>query len=346
MMQTVAREAALHSGVLGQDGKLDPRFHRDQVGTTISTSVGQMGNIIGTYNRLERGERIHTTEILRVLPEQSNATVAQNLKISGWGSNSQEACATGLSSVADATLLIRSGKNRVMFAGGFEDTLSDGFAREAIGLFSPLGGALSTRNETPQTAMSPYDRDRDGFVMASGGGVLVLESLESALERGATIYATVLNAEKAMDGSDNPTLLDPDRVARLLLKTLKVEGEDGFYLPDAIFTHATATRGGDAAEIDAMRKALGKYLPDIPISAIKSMHGHLLGGAGAVAAVAAVRSIHEGIIQPTINLVNRGEEFMDLNIPTQAIRTNPQIIGVNAFGFGGFDASVVIGNYR
>ncbi len=352
MMRVVARDAARRSGILDQDGRLDPRFHRDHVGTTISTSVGHMGNIIATNETIEResrGEKTHITskEILKVLPEQSNAGVAQNLGISGWGSNSQEACATSLSSIADANLLIRSGKNRVVLAGGFEDTLSDGMSRPAVGLFSALRGAISTNNEYPENAIRPYDKDRDGFVMASGGGVMVLESLESALERGATIYATILNAEKAMDGSDNPTLLDADRVARLLLKTLKVQGEEkGFYLPDAIFTHATATRAGDLAEIEAFRKALTKYLPNIPTTAIKSIHGHLLGGAGVINAIAAVRSLHEGIIQPTINLVNRSEEFMDLDIVTQARETQIQTAIATAFGFGGYDAAVLFGKYR
>lgn len=348
-MLVVAREAALRAGIVNKNGKLNPEFNRDEVGTNIATGFGQALNVIDSYEILRRGGRLSTYEGLKVFPEQSNSGVAQGLSLSGWGSNSSEACASGKSSIAEAELLIRSGRARVMFAGGFEDVFSGpsaeahGHPEAPIGIFSALT-ALSERNDSPQSAMRPFDEDRDGFVMASGGGVLVLESIESALERGATIYATVLGAQKGMDGGDS-TNMDTGRVARLILKTLKVRGGEGFYPVDAIFAHATSTPTGDRNEIEAFRRAFGDLLPSIPITAIKSIHGHLLGGAGAINAISAVRSLYEGIIPPTINLSKRGKEFEDLDIVTDARRSNPQTILTVAYGFGGYNAAVHFGRY-
>lgn len=352
MMLAVAREAAMHAGILDEKGKLKPEFHRDTVGTNIATGFGNALNVIDTFEKIHNPDpkvRPSAYNALQIFPEQSNAGVAQGLSISGWGSSSGEACASGLSSVAEANLLIRSGKNRIMLAGGFEDVFSGtsadspGHPELAFTVFNGLT-ALSKNNDNPQEASRPFDRKRDGFVMASGGGVMVLESLESALERGAPIYATILGAEKGMDGH-NPTNPSTERVARLLLKTLKDKEGELYYPVDAVFAHATSTPAGDKAEIEAFRNAFGELLPQIPITAIKSIHGHLLGGAGAINGISAIRSLHEGVIPPTINLTEREEGMEDLDIVTAMRRSNPQTILATAYGFGGYDAAVLFGKY-
>lgn len=343
MMQVIAREAASHAGILGEDGKLDPRFDRDRVGTSIGSGVGQAFNVINAQEFIESGQRLPTFEALRILPEQPNSRVASSLGLGGWGSNPTEACASGLSSIAEADLLIRSGQNSIMLAGGFEDVLSEN-PEVSIQSFEALT-ALSDKSDKPKEAMRPYDRDRDGFVMASGGGVLVLEGIESALKRGATIYATILGAGKSMDGDKSFTNLNPESVATVILKTLQAEGDE-FYPVDAIFAHATATKAGDAGEINALRNVFGDELLDIPITAIKSMHGHLLGGAGAINAISAIRALHDGTIPPTINLDNREEQFEDLDIVTEARKADPRTALALAYGFGGLNAAVLFGKYH
>lgn len=345
MMQVVAREAAQMAGILDENGKLRPDINRDLVGVNTASGFSHALNAIDVYNARREGRRIPTWEGLRVFPEQPNAGITQAIGLSGWGGNSSEACASGLSSIADANLLIRSGKNRIMISGGGEDVFSGpsnedlGHPEIAMGVFAALT-AVSKRNDDPKRAMRPFDRDRDGFVMGSGGAALVLESIESARQRGATIYARIVSAEKGMDG-DTPTNVDSDRVARLIIKTLKDRDGEGYYPVDAIFAHATSTKAGDLQEAQSLRKALEHYLPQIPVTAIKSVHGHLLGGAGAINAIAAIRSLCEGEIPPTINLENRAEEFADLDIVTKLRKTDIQTALALAYGFGGFDAAVL-----
>lgn len=210
-----------------------------------------------------------------------------------------------------------------------------------------MRGPLSSRNDEPEKASRPFDRDRDGFVFSAGGGVIILERLDSALARKAKIYAVVLNAEKGSDGY-NPTNLNIERVAKLILKTLQIPGKKGMTYPiDSIFAHATATKSGDAAEITTLRMALGdEYLRKIPITAIKSMHGHLAGGAGAINAISALRAFEKGFLPPIINLDNVDDPFKDLNLVRgKALKGNFNTALVLAYGFHGKDAVVVFGKY-
>lgn len=232
-----------------------------------------------------------------------------------------------------------------MLAGGLEDTLSD-LPEISIGVFAAMRGPLSSRNDIPKSASRPFDKDRDGFVLGAGGGVIVLERLDVAVKRKAHIFAVILGSEKGSDGG-SPTNLNTERVARLILKTIKMKQGKLSYPVDAIFAHATATKFGDIAEIAALRMALGdSNLQKIPITANKSMHGHLAGGAGAINTISAIRAIHDGIVPPIINLDHPDEPFLDLNlVRKKALTGNFTTSLVLAYGFHGKDAIVLLGKY-
>jgi 3-oxoacyl-[acyl-carrier-protein] synthase II len=360
----LSREAGKMAGVIGQDGRLLNTLNARRAACTISSGIGSSTKMVDLYLKVywkvnpETGKMEPVDPVvgsslvspfagLQFFPEELGGDVESALGLQGWGLNSSEACATGLSSVVDAYHLIKTGKNDIVFAGGVEDTLSE-HPDLSIAIFAAMRGPLSARNDEPEKASRPFDRDRDGFVLAAGGGVLVLERLDSALARKAPIYAVVLAGEKGSDGY-NPTNLNSNRVAQLILKTVKLPNEEGLTYPiDAIFAHATATKSGDAAEITTLREALGdEYLRKIPITAIKSMHGHLAGGAGAVNTISAIRALEKSFIPPIINLDNPDEPFKDLNLVRgKALKGNFNTALVLAYGFHGKDAVVLLGKYN
>lgn len=359
----LAREAGRMASVLDDMGRLKKELDPLRTGCTVASGIGASTKMVDIYEKIhwktnpESGKmeptdpKIGSSLLspfigLQLFPEELGGDIEAMLGLSGWSINSAEACATGLSSVVDAYQLIKTGKNDIVFAGGVEDTLTER-PELSIGVFAAMRGPLSSRNDEPDKASRPFDRDRDGFVLAAGGGVLVLEKLESALSRKVPIYAVVLGAEKGSDGY-NPTNLNIERVAKLILKTIRLPGVKTLAYPiDAIFAHATATKSGDAAEITTLRKVFGDaHLRKIPITAIKSMHGHLAGGAGAVNAISAIRAIEKGFIPPIANLENVDEPFKDLNLVRgSALKGEFKTALVLAYGFHGKDAGLLLGKY-
>lgn len=359
----LSREAGKMAGIIGSDGKILSSFDSRRVGCTVSSGIGASTKMVDVYLKIHWKKNEETGKLepadpkvgsslvspftgLQLFPEELGGDIEAELGLQGWGMNSSEACATGLSSIVDAYHLIKTGKNSIVFAGGIEDTLSE-HPELSIGVFAAMRGPLSTLNDEPEKASRPFDKDRDGFVLASGGGVIVLERLDSALARKAPIYAVILGAEKGSDGY-NPTNLNANRVSQLILKTVELPKEEGLIYPlDAIFAHATATKSGDLAEINALRTALGtEYLRKIPITAVKSMHGHLAGGAGAVNAISAIRAIQKGFMPQIINLENVDEPFKDLNLVRgKALRGDFNTALVLAYGFHGKDAVLLLGKY-
>ncbi len=359
----LAREAGRMASVLDDTGKLKKEFNSLRAGCTVASGIGASSKMVDIYQKIHwktapRSGKMEPTDPkigssllspfigLQLFPEELGGDIEAMLGLQGWSINSAEACATGLSSIVDAYHLIRTGKNDIVFAGGVEDTLTE-HPELSIGVFAAMRGPLSSRNDEPEKASRPFDRDRDGFVLAAGGGIIMLEKLESALSRKAPIYAVVLAAEKGSDGY-NPTNLNTERVAKLILKTIKLPGEKTLTYPiDAIFAHATATKSGDLAEITTLRKVFGDdYLRKIPITAIKSMHGHLAGGAGAVNAISAIRAIEKGFIPPIANLENVDEPFKDLNLVRgSALKGGFKTALVLAYGFHGKDAGLLLGKY-
>jgi len=244
------------------------------------------------------------------------------------------ACATGSDSIGEAFRLIQYGQADAVVAGG-----SDAYILP-VGI-AGLGkmGAISCRNDEPEKASRPFDRDRDGFVIGEGAGVLILEELGAAVNRGAKIYAELVGYGSNIDGHH---VTDPDWENQG--KCIMLALEDAGVLPheiDYVNAHGTSTKTNDRAETKAIKAALGEYSGKVAISSNKSMTGHLLAGAGAVEAIATILTIRDGIIPPTINYDTPDPEC-DLDyVPNIARKAEVNIAISNSFGFGGFNAVLV-----
>jgi 3-oxoacyl-[acyl-carrier-protein] synthase II len=248
------------------------------------------------------------------------------------------ACASSNNAIIDAFYLIRMGKADIAITGGSEACVNE----PAIGGFNSMK-ALSERNDDPATASRPYDKDRDGFVLGEGAGALVLESLDHALARGAKIYAEVGGGAASADAyhmtAPHPEGIGAYNVMRYAMEDAGVSPEQ----VDYINVHGTSTPLGDPQEIKAIQKAFGEHAYKMNISATKSMTGHLLGGAGAVEAIAALLSVCKGIIPPTINHFTDDPEIdAKLNLTFNTAQERKVDVAIsNTFGFGGHNASVV-----
>jgi 3-oxoacyl-[acyl-carrier-protein] synthase II len=350
-----AREASKMAKILDDDGKhLQSSIDKDRVAIGIASGIGPTQNLIDVSDTIrERGpRRISAYNGLKSFPEQPNAQAAMALKASGWPINSAEACATGLSAIVEGARLIKEGYADIAIVGGVEEILKE-HKEVGIGLFAAMH-VLSTRNEEPEKASRPFDKDRDGFVESSGIGVVVLESEEHARRRGAKIFAEALGFEKSIDGKDI-TEADPDRIANTIFLALRNrKTKEDFHPVDAIFAHATSTHIGDKVEIAALRKVFVEDLPNIPIAAIKSNLGHLMGAAGAVNAIAAIQSINNGVIPhilnletPVIDLEHPDEDYSDVNLViNEPLKKDINTALVTALGFGGHNAVLLLGKYK
>lgn len=249
------------------------------------------------------------------------------------------ACATGTHSVGDAFRSIQYGDADVIVAGGCEATITT----LGIGAFTACR-ALSKRNDEPQKASRPYDKDRDGFIMGEGAGVLVLEEYEHAKKRGAKIYAEVIGYGQTADAHD---MVAPDPEGNGAYYAMKFAMEDAGVKPedvDYINPHGTSTGLGDIAESQAIAKIFGdkEANPNLLVSSTKSMHGHMLGATGAVEAIVCVKSITDGKVAPTINLDNQDEHVANLDyVPHKARDKKVHVALSNSFGFGGHNATLI-----
>ena len=251
------------------------------------------------------------------------------------------ACTTGLHCIGAAGRMIEYGDADVMIAGGAESTVSP----LGLGGFASAR-ALSSRNDDPSTASRPWDKDRDGFVLGEGAGVMVLEEYEHAKARGAKIYAELAGGAVTSDAY-HITAPDPEGsgAARAVLATLK---QAGATIEDVkhINAHATSTPVGDIAEYNALKRVFGDLLPGIAVTATKSSTGHLLGGAGAIEAIFTVLALHEGVIPPTINLDDQDPEIpLDVVVSPREFKGDNLLAISNSFGFGGHNAVVAFRKY-
>ena len=247
------------------------------------------------------------------------------------------ACATSAHAVGEAWRLIRAGDADVFLAGGSEAAI----VPLGIGGFAAMK-ALSTRNDEPARASRPWDKDRDGFVMGEGAGVLILEELEHAKARGAKIYAEVVGYGMTADAyhmsAPLPNHDQAQRSMRIAMERAGLNVSD----VDYINAHGTSTPMGDVCEVRAVKAVLGDRAKSIPVSSTKSMTGHLLGAAGAVETVVCVKTIQTGILPPTINLENPGDEC-DLDfVPNVAREKKVKVALNNSFGFGGHNVTLAI----
>ena len=249
------------------------------------------------------------------------------------------ACATGTHSIGDAFRSIQWGDADVVVAGGCEATITT----LGVGAFTACR-ALSKRNDEPEKASRPYDKDRDGFVMGEGAGVVVLEEYEHAKKRGAKIYAEIVGYGQTADAHD---IVAPDPEGKGALKSMENALKDAGLKPeeiDYINPHGTSTGLGDIAESQAIAQIFGdkEKNPNLLVSSTKSMHGHMLGATGAVEAIVCAKVIKEGIVPPTINLDNQDEHVANLDyVPHKAREKKVHAALSNSFGFGGHNCTLV-----
>jgi 3-oxoacyl-[acyl-carrier-protein] synthase II len=266
----------------------------------------------------------------------ASSYIAMRLGIRGQALGISTACASGANTVGEAIRLIRDGEVDIALAGGAEAPI----CRVAIGGYGSAG-ALSRRNGEPQKASRPFDRQRDGFVIAEGACVLVLEELGHALRRGARIYAEVSGYGKSSDAlhQTRPDINGEAVAIEIALRDAGASVDEVGY----INTHATSTLYGDMTEAEAIRRVFGKRADDIPVSACKSMLGHMLGASGALEAAITALTIYKGMIPPTINL---DEPECDLNHVTSTMNKDIDVAISNSFGFGGINAVLVLRRFK
>ena len=309
----------------------------DNVGVMVGAGMGGLP-AIETYHKvvLEKGpRRISPFFIPMVLINLSSGIISIRFGAKGPNSAAVTACATGTHCIGDAARLIQLGDAVAMIAGGTEATICP----LGIGGFNAMK-ALSTRNDSPETASRPFDKDRDGFVMGEGSGVVVLEELEFAKARGAKIYAEVVGYGMSSDAYHiTAPSEDGDGAARCMKMALR-SGNIKLEEVDYINAHATSTMA-DAIETRAIKSVFGEHAYKLSISGTKSMTGHLLGAAGGVEAVISALSMRDGIIPPTINVQNLDPEC-DLDCtPNQAKKKEVRVAMSNSFGFGGTNGTLI-----
>lgn len=316
--------------------------NRYRVGNAIGSGIGGMA----TYEQqflvmIERGPaKISPFFIPMMIPNMVSGQVSIQFGIAGPSFSVISACATSVNCIGSAVDTILAGRADVMLAGGAEAAVT----RFSLAGFCAMR-ALSTRNDEPEKASRPFDAQRDGFVMAEGAGVLVLEELEHALKRGAHIYAEVVGYGASDDAHH---ITNPDPEGKGATKAMQVALEDAGLAPtdiDYINAHATSTPVGDPCETRAIQNVFGEHCSKVAVSSIKSMIGHSLGAAGALETIACVQAVVNDIVPPTINYENPDPECPLDCVPNVARKMPVRAALNNSFGFGGHNAVVVVQKY-
>jgi 3-oxoacyl-[acyl-carrier-protein] synthase II len=328
-VQAIADAGLPHGEALGED-------KAERIGVLVGSGIGGLPMIEGTDGEYrERGPR-------RISPFFVPASIINmisghvSIKYGYTGPNLAivTACTTGLHSIGEAGRLIEYGDADVMIAGGAESTVSP----LGLGGFA-AARALSTRNDDPKTASRPWDKDRDGFVLGEGAGVLVLEEYEHARQRGAKIYAELAGFGMGADAfhMTAPNVDGPKRSMKAALRNAGIDADAVQYLN----AHGTSTPLGDVNETNAIKLAFGDHAKKMVVSSTKSMTGHLLGGAGGIESVFTVLALHHQVVPPTINLFNQDPEC-DLDYCANEARQMRIDVAVkNNFGFGGTNGTLV-----
>jgi len=308
-------------------------------GVIIGSSRGgitSMGNALQKH--LLNGKPFSAYLMSSSTINMASSHISAKFGINGPALGISTACASGTNAIGEAARMIRYGEIDLAFAGGSEAPL----CRLAVGGYA-ASGALSGRNQEPQKASRPFDKDRDGFVISEGAGILVLEELNHALKRGAKIYAELTGYGTSSDAF-HQTKPDSEGEALAINKALtdaKISAEE----VDYINAHATSTSLGDLAESIAIKKVFGKRADDIYVSSCKSMLGHMLGAAGAVEAAVTALSINRGIIIPTLNL-ETPDPACGLHHAITTMKKEINTAITNSFGFGGVNAVLVLRKFR
>ena len=330
-----AADALEDAGLLDENSAHDP----ERIGCALGAGIGGLQSIEDTTKAYMKGgpRKVSPFYIPGSIINMIGGYVSLKYNLKGPNLAIVTACSTATHNIGSAYRMIQYGEADVMAAGGAE------FATTPTSMSGFISArAMSTRNDQPERASRPWDRDRDGFVLSNGAGVIILEELEHAKNRGATIYGEVLGFGMSADAF-HMTAPPGDgegaaRCMRIAMNDAAVDPQDVEY----INAHGTSTPLGDLAETTATKTIFGEHAYKVAISSTKSMTGHLLGAAGGVEAIFSLLSIRDGIIPPTINLENPSDDC-DLDyVPNTARETNLNIAISNSFGFGGTNGSLVL----
>jgi 3-oxoacyl-[acyl-carrier-protein] synthase II len=331
-----AREAWADAGIT----EIDPV----RLGVEYSTGIGGLWTLLDAWDTLrERGpRRVLPMTVPMLMPNAAAAAVSMSFDARAFARTDVSACASSTEAIANAYEHLQLGLADVILAGGTESCIHP----MTLASFAAMQ-ALSKRNDDPATASRPYDVDRDGFVMGEGAATLVLETEEHALARGARIYAEIAGGGVTSD-SYHITAPDPEGrgAARAVYAALEQAGATVDEVTH-INAHATSTPVGDIAEYKALLAVFGERVHDIPVSATKAAHGHLLGGTGALEAIFTVLAVKERLAPPTINIANLDPEIpLSVSSTAQPLGDGPQLAISNSFGFGGHNAVVAVRSYN
>lgn len=334
----IAAQQAVDDSGLAEDEALD----KERVGVAIGSGIGGLEYIEKSVLTMDKSgpRKVSPFFVPASVINMISGNAAIRFGFKGPNIAIVTACTTGTHNIGYAARTIAYGDADVMLAGGSEMATT----RTGIAAFS-AARALSTRNDEPEKASRPWDKDRDGFVLSDGAGVMVLEELEHAKARGATIYGEVIGF--GMSDDAHHITAPPESgegAARSMVNAVRDAGIDPSEV-DYINAHGTSTQVGDVAEVGAVRGVFGAHADKLAMSSTKSMTGHLLGAAGAVEGIFSVLALRDGVLPPTINLENV-DEGCDLDfVPNQARKSDVRIALSNSFGFGGTNGTLIFRRY-
>lgn len=333
----VAMEALEQSGLKIEES------NRDRVGVVIGTGIGGIGTLLEQVEVMrERGpERVSPFLVPMMISDSAPGMLAIRFGARGPNMALATACASGNNAIGEALEMIRRGAADVMIAGASEAALVP-VAMAGMNVMT----ALSTRNEDPETASRPFDRDRDGFLMGEGAGMLILESLEHAQARGAPIFGEVSGYGTTDDAHHISAPAENGAGAAIAMKLAVQNANLGMSDIGYINAHGTSTPLNDKSETAAIKTVFGEQAYNIPVSSTKSMTGHLLGASGAIEAVFCLLAMREEILPPTINYHTPDPEC-DLDyVPNQPRKASPRHVMSNSFGFGGHNATLIFSRFE
>ncbi|WP_318618382.1 beta-ketoacyl-ACP synthase II [Priestia megaterium] len=326
------------------DSKLDLNdINPERLGVYVGSGIGGIETLIENIDALrQKGpRRVSPTLVPAMITNAAAAQISIKWNAMGPSMSPVSACAIGNTAIGEAFRLIRSGEVDAVFAGGTEAAITD----LSVASFGNAT-ALSTRNDDPTQASRPFDEGRDGFVMSEGAGILILESLSHALRRGANIHAEVIGYGASSDAHHMVATHPEGKGAYLAMKAALRNANISLEEIDVISAHATSTKVGDISETKAIKALFGKQAYQIPITANKSMVGHMLGAAGGIEVIALAMSLKESIVPPTINL-ETPDPLCDLDyVPAIARQVKINTGLSNSFGFGGHNAAIILKKYE
>jgi len=343
-MDRFSQYAIAASKMAAEDSNINPEsLDSSRFGVCIGSGIGGMETMEAQYDILrEKGPgRVSPFMIPMMISNIAAGNISIALNAKGPSITVVTACASATNAIGEAFKIIQRGDAEIMVTGGTEASITP----LSLAGFCSMK-ALSTRNDDPKAASRPFDKDRDGFVMGEGAGMLIIEELEHALKRGAVIYGEIAGYGATGDAYHiTAPAPDGDGAYRAMLMAVNDAGINACEL-DYINAHGTSTDLNDKLETLAIKRLLGEEAKKVAVSSTKSMTGHLLGAAGAIEAIACLMAINEGVIPPTINYTTPDEEC-DLDyVPNKAVNRKVDWAMSNSLGFGGHNASIILKKYQ